>query len=92
MLTTMFVIRKTKGLTQLELAQRAGVYQSELSLNETGAVKLRPDVAQKLGAVLKLDPDVLQMEYTEYVRKEIADGRDVASVSIRDDGSEGDGT
>lgn len=79
-MTTMSIVRKTKGLTQTELAQKVGIYQSELSLFEAGAYPLPAYAAIKIAEILELKPEDLQLEYGEYVKREVQDGRDVTSV------------
>lgn len=46
--------RHAKGLTQYELAQRAGLHPSTISFLERG-VRVSPDTAAKLDAALGLD-------------------------------------
>jgi len=46
-------LRIKAGLSQKDLADKAGVSQNQISLLETGKQSLKPDLAKKLGRLLK---------------------------------------
>jgi transcriptional regulator with XRE-family HTH domain len=54
--------RKNQGLRQLDLAYKANVPLSELSRIETGNTQPYPAYAQRLAAVLGLQPEELTQE------------------------------
>lgn len=52
MYTKLCELRKAKGLTQLQVAQAAGISFSTVSLYESGQRKLPVEVAQKISPLL----------------------------------------
>ncbi|MEW6080847.1 MAG: helix-turn-helix transcriptional regulator [Bacillota bacterium] len=59
-------LRKTRGLTQQDLAQRVGISQPFLSQLERGQQKLSGKSAQKLGAIFGIEPDALMRNHEEF--------------------------
>lgn len=57
MTVTLRQLRRDKGLTQNQLAQRAGVAQGSLSQWETGAVQPRLPAAARLAKALGVTTD-----------------------------------
>ena len=49
------ILRKTAGLNQAELASRAGVSQSEISVIERGLFTPKPAVAKRIAGALGID-------------------------------------
>ena len=54
---TLADLRGWAGLTQPELAERAGIARSTYSLIERGGLALRPDMAERIASVLDVDVD-----------------------------------
>lgn len=52
--------REYLGLTQVEVAERAGITQAALSQMESGAVKLRKATREKLALAMGLNPEQLK--------------------------------
>lgn len=52
-------IRKERGFTQVELADRLGVIQSVISSYERGRLRLHPTILMKLTEVLQISSDEL---------------------------------
>ncbi len=52
-------LRKRKGLSQNELAQRTGLSPSYLSMMETGQRELSPSCARKISRALEVSPAAL---------------------------------
>lgn len=67
-ITVMEYRRRTKGLTQIELAQHVGLSQPEISLIESGHAQPKPDVRAALARTLDVDPLHLQLDYAEWLR------------------------
>lgn len=59
-MTKLELLRKSKGLTQTELAKRAGISSVFISLYETGAAsKPSRRFRQKIAAVLDVEEEIL---------------------------------
>ena len=70
-ISTLAALRREKGLTQIELAQRVGISQPEISYIESGYINPRRYLLERLAQVLDIqDPDTLKTPYNEYIRKE----------------------
>ena len=52
-------IRKRRGLSQVEVAQRLGIHQSLISQYECGYLRLHGALLVRLGQVLKTTPDAI---------------------------------
>jgi transcriptional regulator with XRE-family HTH domain len=52
-------LRKSRGITQEQLAEQLGVSQSNVSLYERGELRLHGDVIHKLTKILKVSADEL---------------------------------
>lgn len=52
-------IRKRRGLSQVELAQRLGIHQSLISQYERGYLRLHGALIVRLAAALEVTPDAL---------------------------------
>lgn len=52
-------MRRTRTLSQEELARLAGITQESLSKAERGLIQLRPDVRARLAAILGVPSDDL---------------------------------
>lgn len=53
--------REYLGLTQTEVAERAGITQAAFSQMESGETKLRKATREKLAKAMGLNPDQLQL-------------------------------
>ena len=53
--------RRARGLTQEQLAERAGVSSRSIRTLESGSVKPRRGTVEALGSALQLDPAQLQL-------------------------------
>ncbi len=60
MITVLEYRRRQLGLTQRELARRAGISQGLLSLIETAQTVPSQKCLEELGAILEIDPTTLQ--------------------------------
>lgn len=70
MISTLMVLRKKAGLTQLALATEVGVTQSEISVLESGYRIRRMDVIAKYFNVET--PDDLLLDWDQYREKQAA--------------------
>ena len=63
------IVRRLKGLTQQELADKAGMFQSQIALYETGNTTLNQasaEIAKKIADVLGVSiEEILEVERDE---------------------------
>ena len=68
-------LRKSSGLTQDELARKIGCSRINISRYESGARRPKPEIANRIGAILGLSKDELwEMFYEQSVDEQKSAG------------------
>ncbi|MHA1302227.1 MAG: helix-turn-helix transcriptional regulator [Candidatus Heimdallarchaeaceae archaeon] len=68
---TLAVIRKEKKITQIELAQAAGVSQPEISYIENSYISPNQEILKKIAKTLRFkgNPEDLLLPYERYLKE-----------------------
>lgn len=77
MVTAMLIVRKSKRMTQIDIADKVGISQGEVSLLENGhgPIRRQDDIAEILGMTV----EELTMSYEDYLRDRISRGLPVGT-------------
>lgn len=72
-ITTLFILRRSKGYTQVSLAAETNTTQSEISLAENGWGSLRREVLERIAEALNFEdaPERLLLPYDEYMAEKV---------------------